>query len=88
MQPYKNHPVYGIGVSQPGKLWHPKGLIFSADPNGTSMIKRLEHFDLSFKTEKEAEAHALKLCRAWIDAQPGEPERGKSVPERSSTELT
>jgi len=87
MQPYKNHPIYAIGVSQPGKLWHPKGLIFPTDLNATLEIKRLELFDLSFRTEKEAEAHALKLCRAWIDAQPAESERGDSVPERSSTEV-
>jgi hypothetical protein len=69
MPPYKNHPVYGIAVSEPGKLWRPKGLIFSTDLNSTLEIKRVEPSDLTFRTKKEAEDHALELCRAWIDGQ-------------------
>jgi hypothetical protein len=87
MHPYKNHPIYAIAVSEPGKLWHSKGLIFPVDLNSTVEIKRLESFDLNFRTKKEAEAHALKLCRAWIDAQPSESEGGDQVPKRSSTEV-
>jgi hypothetical protein len=67
MPPYKNHPIYGIAVSEPGKLWRPKGLIFATDLNSTLEIKRLEPCDLTFTTKKEAEEYALKLCRAWID---------------------
>jgi hypothetical protein len=74
MQPYKNHLIYGIAVSQPGKLWRPKGLVFAPDLN--SEIKRLEPDDLTFTTKKAAEEHALKLCRAWIDGQESEPKRG------------
>jgi hypothetical protein len=32
-------------------------------------IKRLECADLTFKTKKKAEEHALKLCMTWIDEQ-------------------
>jgi hypothetical protein len=68
-QPYKKHPIYGIAVSEPGKLWRPKGLVFATDLNSTLEIKRLEPSGLTFGTKKEAEEHALKLCKAWIDEQ-------------------
>jgi hypothetical protein len=67
MRPYKNHPIYGIAVPKPGKLWQPRGLVFATDENSTIEIKRLESTDLTFATKKEAEEHALSLCRAWID---------------------
>ncbi|MGE5305036.1 MAG: hypothetical protein ACM3TN_17120 [Alphaproteobacteria bacterium] len=73
MQPYKQHPIYGIAVPETGKLWRPKGLVFATDLNCTLEIKRLEPADLTFTTKKKAEAHALKLCKAWIDAQESEP---------------
>lgn len=69
MQPYKQHPIYGIAVSAPGELWRPKGLIFAQDLNCTLEIKRLEPSDLTFTSKKEAEAVALNLCKAWIDAE-------------------
>ena len=67
MRPYKNHPIYGIAIPESGKLWHPGGLVFGPDENSTIEIKRLESTDLTFTTKKEAEEHALNLCRAWID---------------------
>ena len=73
MQPYKQHPIYGIAVSKTGKLWRPKGLVFATDLNCTLEIKRLEPADLIFTTKRKAEEHALKLCKAWIDAQESEP---------------
>jgi hypothetical protein len=72
MKPYKQHPIYGIAVSEPGRLWRPKGLVFATDLNCTLEIKRLEPADLTFRTKKKAEEHALKLCKAWIDAQESE----------------
>jgi hypothetical protein len=72
MQPYKQHPIYGIAVSQPGRLWRPKGLVFATDLNLTLEIKSLEPANLTFTTKKKAEEHALKLCKAWIDAQESE----------------
>jgi hypothetical protein len=41
--------------------------VFATDQNSTIEIKRLESADLNFTTKKEAEEHALNLCRAWID---------------------
>ena len=73
MKPYKQHPIYGIAVSEPGKRWRPKGLVFATDPNCTLEIKRLEPANLTFTTKKEAEEHALQLCKAWSDAQQSEP---------------
>jgi hypothetical protein len=82
MPPYKNHPIYGIAVSEPGKLWRPKGLVFAQDLN--SEIKRLEPADLTFMTKKAAEEHALKLCRAWIDGQEAKSASGKDVSDPQS----
>jgi hypothetical protein len=72
MKCYKQHPIYGIAVSEPGKLWRPKGLVFATDLNCTLEIKRLEPAELTFTTKKKAEEHAVKLCKAWIDAQESE----------------
>lgn len=72
MKRYKQHPIYGIAVSETGKLWRPKGLIFATDLNCTLEIRRLEPADLTFTSKKKAEEHALNLCKAWIDAQESE----------------
>ena len=69
MQPYKQHPIYGMAVSQPGRRWRPKGLVFASDLNCTLEIKRLEPSDVIFRTKKAAEEQAVKLCKAWIDAE-------------------
>ena len=70
MHQYNNHPIYGIGVRGPGKKWSCKGLIFDPDDKVTE-IKSLERTELTFATKKEAEDHALKLCKIWIDEQRG-----------------
>jgi hypothetical protein len=72
MRPYKQHPIYGMAVSQPGRRWRPKGLVFAPDLNCTLEVKRLEPSDVNFTTKKEAEEQALKLCKAWIDAKESE----------------
>jgi hypothetical protein len=76
VQPYKQHPIYGIAVSEPGKRWRPKGLVFAQDLNCTLEIARLEPSDLTFTTKKKAEEHALKLCKSWIDANDAESASG------------
>jgi hypothetical protein len=58
-----------MAVSEPGKRWRPKGLVFAPDLNCTLEIKRLEPSDVIFRTKKEAEEQGLKLCKAWIDAE-------------------
>jgi hypothetical protein len=68
MYQYNNHPIYGIGVRGAGKEWHCRGLIFDAEDKVTE-IKRLECAELTFVTKRKAEAHALKLCKTWIDEQ-------------------
>jgi hypothetical protein len=72
MKSYKQHPIYGIAVSEKGELWRPKGLVFATDLNCTVEISRLEPADLTFTSKKKAEEHALELCKAWIDAQESE----------------
>ena len=77
MSRYKQHPIYGIAFSEPGKLWRPKGLVFATDLNSTLEIGRLEPADITFTSKKKAEEHALKLCKAWIDAQESESNTAK-----------
>jgi len=39
-QYYKDHPIYGFAVAEPGMLWHSTGLVF--DPkHSTREVKRL-----------------------------------------------
>ena len=70
MHQYNNHPVYGVAVRGAGKEWHCRGLIFDPADKVTE-IKRLECADLTFATKGKAQAHALKLCKKWIDEQSG-----------------
>ena len=47
-------------------LWRSKGVVF--DPEYPAQeIKRLEWGDVQIVTRQEAEAHALILCKAWVD---------------------
>ena len=87
MPQYKGHPIYGIGIRGEGKEWHCRGLIFNPGDKVTE-IKRMECAELAFKTKKQAEEHALKLCEQWIDLQSGESESSspiKSVPVKDRT---
>jgi hypothetical protein len=68
MSRYKDYPIYGIGVRGAGNAWHCRGLVFDPDDKVTQ-IKKLEHAELTFKTVAKAEAHALQLCKSWIDDQ-------------------
>ena len=68
MPQYKGHPIYGIGVRGSGEGWLCRGLVFDPDDKVTQ-IKTLEHAKLTFKTAIKAEAHALQLCKTWIDEQ-------------------
>jgi hypothetical protein len=70
MYQYKDHPIYGIAVRGAGKEWHCRGLIFDPADKVTE-IKRLECAELTFARKGKAQAHALKLCKTWIDEQSG-----------------
>lgn len=76
MHQHKNHPIYGIGVRGAGKEWYCRGLIFDPDDKVTE-INRIERADLTFTTKAKAEAHALKLCKTWIDEDSGEIESNR-----------
>ena len=71
MSKYKDHPIYGVGVRGSEREWRCRGLVFDSDDKVTE-IKRLECAELSFATKSKAEAHALKLCKTWVDEQSGE----------------
>ena len=63
---YKDHPIYGFAVAEPGMLWHSTGLVF--DPKRpTREVKRFECSEIISTSREEAEEYALTLCRAWID---------------------
>ena len=70
MSRYKDYPIYGIGVRGAGKTWHCRGLVFDPDDKVTQ-IKKLESAELTFRTTGKAEAHALQMCKTWIDEQSG-----------------
>ena len=76
MHQYNNHPIYSIAFRGAGKEWHCRGLIFNPEDKVTE-IKRLECADLTFATKAKAEAHALKLCKTWIDERSGEIESNR-----------
>lgn len=71
MSQYKDHPIYGFGRRGAGKEWLCRGLVFDAGDKITE-IKKLERAELTFETEEKAKAHALQLCKTWIDEQNGE----------------
>ncbi len=64
---YKQYPIYGVAVPAAGGGWHCRGLVFEPEQKVTE-VQRLECTDLLFRTKKQAEEYALKLCRSWIDA--------------------
>jgi hypothetical protein len=71
MKQYKGHPIYGIAVPALKGDWCSRGLVFDRDQTQTIEIKRIEcPAELTFKRKQQAEEHALKLCRDWIDEQP------------------
>jgi hypothetical protein len=70
MQKYNGYPIYGVAVPAHQNGWYARGLVFPVDLQQTVEIKRLDGpSDLTFKTKKQAEEHALKLCKIWIDEQ-------------------
>ena len=74
MQQYNGYPIYGVAIPAEQKRWHARGLVFPPDLQQTIELKRLDGAsDLTFKTKKQAEEHALKLCKVWIDEQAAHP---------------
>ena len=70
MNPYKDHPVYGVAIPAPENRWYSRGLVFDRDLTQTTEIKRIESTAVTFKTKKQAEKYGLELCKDWIDKQP------------------
>ncbi len=77
MRQYKKHPVYVIAVAKPQSGWSCKGMIFEPEQKVTE-IKRFECPDLNFATREKAEAHALNMCKTWIDEQSAAPDQAKA----------
>ena len=60
----------GAAVPAAEHRWYSRGIVFDRDLNQTIEIKRIESTARAFKTKKQAEEHALELCKNWIDKQP------------------
>jgi len=67
MQRYRNHPIYGLALPAPGKLWRSIGMVFDPEHPVAREIKRLECANIISTTSDEAEEIALTLCKAWVD---------------------
>ena len=67
METYKNCPIYGSAVPALSSGWYAQGIVFDPGTKMLNEIQRLECTDTIFSTKEEAEAHALMLCKSWID---------------------
>ena len=67
METYKNCPIYGSAVPALSSGWYAQGIVFDPGTKMLNELQRLECTDTIFSTKEEAEAHALMLCKSWID---------------------
>jgi hypothetical protein len=68
MERYKNFSIRTSAFST-GGVWHGRGIVLDPQTNLTTQLHRVETVgDLLFLSKEEAEAFALKLCKAWIDS--------------------
>jgi hypothetical protein len=47
--------------------WYAEGIVFDPGTKLLTELQRVECVDTIFSTKEEAEAHALMLCKSWID---------------------
>jgi hypothetical protein len=47
--------------------WYAHGTVFDPGTKMLTELQRLECIDTIFLTKEEAKAHALMLCKSWID---------------------
>jgi hypothetical protein len=67
METYKNCPIYGSAVPALSSGWYAQGIVFDPGTKMLNELQRLECTDTIFSIKEEAEAHALMLCKSWID---------------------
>ena len=67
MVEYKGYLVFGkaLKVYPDPPYWYSEGDVFTSEPGGSILIKRLR--GALFESPQAAEFHGLKLCRQWID---------------------
>ena len=67
MVEYKGYLVFGkaLKVYPDPPYWYSEGDVFTSEPGGSILIKRLR--GALFESQQAAEFHGLKLCRQWID---------------------
>jgi hypothetical protein len=67
MVEYKGYLIFGkaLKVYPDSPYWCSQGDVFSNEPGGSILIKRLG--GALFQSQQTAEAHGLVLCRQWID---------------------
>jgi hypothetical protein len=67
METYKNCPIYTFAVPALASGWYAHGTVFDPGTKMLTELQRLECIDTIFLKKEEAEAHALMLCKSWID---------------------
>jgi hypothetical protein len=68
MERYKAYPIYATAEPTDGGAWCAIGVVYAPADKATVELKRLHTGGvIIFPTEKEAQEHALALCKAWID---------------------
>jgi hypothetical protein len=67
MVEYKGYSILGkaLKVYPDSPYWYSEGDVFTHEPGGSILIKRLR--GALVESQQAAEAHGLKLCRQWID---------------------
>jgi hypothetical protein len=71
MTRYKNYWIssYALLARGWGNEWYARGDVCIVEPNGhTLQVTRFEPTDI-FPSKEEAEAHGIKLAKAWVDEQ-------------------
>ena len=64
---YKNFSIRTSAVSA-GGVWHARGVVLDPQTKLTKQLYSVETVgDFTFLSKQEADAFALKLCKAWIN---------------------
>jgi hypothetical protein len=68
LERYKNFSIRTSAFSG-GGVWHGRGIVLDCQTKVTEQLHSVQTVeDFLFLSKQEAEAFALKLCKAWIDS--------------------
>ena len=68
---YKNFLISGGGLTNwpTSTTWRAFGRVVKIAPGGKTVVLQLLEDGREFDSREEAEAHALELCKEWVDAK-------------------